>query len=94
MSSYQSSVLLAALLAILASHHLEADALDPWRGWVAFKEFVRQFDELPDQGISVQIASAGDHLPIHLFFVRQVLAPDGDRLEPAGPQLDSNALGG
>ena len=84
MSDHQSSVLLAALLAILAAHSLDANALDPWRGWLAFKEFARQVDELPDHGISVQIAPAGDHLPIHLFFVRQVLVREGDRFEPAG----------
>jgi hypothetical protein len=84
MSNQRSSVLLAALLGILAAHSLDANALDPWRGWVAFKEFARQCDELPDQGISVQIATAGDHLPVHLFFIRQVLVREGDRLEPAG----------
>lgn len=84
MSSSQSSVLLAALLAILAAHSLESDALDPWRGWVAFKEFARRFDEQPDHGVSVQIAPAGDNLPIHLYFVRQVLISAGNRLEPVG----------
>ena len=84
MSKHQSSVLLAALFAILTAHGLDPDALDPWRGWLAFKEFARTYDEQPDPGISVQIAPAGDHLPIHLYFIRQVLVQEGDRLEPAG----------
>ena len=82
MSRYQSSYLLALLLSILAARGLAAESMDPWRGWVAFKEFARRTAEMPDQGVSVQIAPADDR--IHLFFGRQILVPERNRLEPAG----------
>ena len=84
MSNHQSSVLLAALLSILATRGLDPEALDPWRGWIAFKQFAREAAEQVDHGVTVQIAPAGDRRPIHLFFVRQVLVSDGGRLEPVG----------
>ena len=84
MSRHQSPFLLAALLGLLAARGLAADALDPWRGWVVFKQFAREVSEAPDQGVSVQLDPVDDRDPLHLYFVRQVLAPDGDRLEPLG----------
>ena len=84
MSANRSSYLLAAFLGVLTTHGLHAEALDPWRGWVSFKEFARAVDELPDPGVSVQIMPLGDRAPIRLALVRQVLEPIGDRLEPVG----------
>jgi len=84
MSRHQSSALLAALLALFTARGLAPEALDPWRGWVVFKQFAREYAEQPDQGVSVQIDPVGDRRPIHLFLVRQVLAPEGDRLAPVG----------
>ena len=84
MSANKSAYLLAALLSVLATRGLAPEALDPWRGWVAFKQFVRQVDEEPDPGVSVQISALGDRRPIQLVFVRQVLVRRGDRLEPVG----------
>ena len=84
MSRHQSSSLLLVLLSLLAARGLVPEALDPWRAWVAFKEFARQVAEKPDHGVSVQVDPLGDRQPLHLFFTRQVLESAGDRLEPAG----------
>jgi hypothetical protein len=84
MTRHQSSTLLAALLALFAARGLAPEALDPWRAWVVFKQFARDYSELPDHGVSVQIDPVGPRGPIHLFFVRQVLARAGGRLEPVG----------
>jgi hypothetical protein len=84
MSANRSSYLLAAFLSVLASHGLAAEALDPWRGWVSFKRFAREVVEFPDPGISVQLMPLGDRAPVRLAFVRQVLEPAEDRLEPVG----------
>src|SRR5688572_11485707 len=84
MSRHQSSYLLAALLGILATRGLAPEALDPWRGWVAFKQFACEVAEEPDPGVSVQIAPLGHRSAVRLFYLRQVLVPNADRLEPAG----------
>lgn len=84
MSANKSSYLLAALFSVLAARGLDADALDPWRGWLAFKQFARDVAEMPDHGVSVQLIPLGDGEPIRLAFVRQRLEPVGDRLEPVG----------
>lgn len=84
MSTHQSKYLLAALLGVFAARGLGPEALDPWRGWVAFKHFAREVAEQPDPGVSVQIVSLGDRLPVRLFYLRQVLAPEGSTLEPIG----------
>ena len=75
--------LLATLLALLAARGLAAEGLDPRRGWVVFKQFARKVAEQPDPGVSVQIVSRslGD---VRLYFLRQILEPRGDRLEPIG----------
>jgi hypothetical protein len=83
MSVYRSAYLVAALLAILGARGLDAETLDPWRGWVAFKQFARDVAEEPDPGVSVQLFQ-DDHGLVRLAFVRQVLEPVGDRLEPVG----------
>jgi len=79
----RSRHLLATLLALLAARGLGPEALDPWRGWVVFKQFAREVAEQPDPGVSVQITSPspGD---VRLYFLRQILEPRGDRLEPIG----------
>lgn len=84
MSTHQSKYLLAVLLGVLVARGMAPDALDPWRGWIAFKQFAREMAEQPDPGVSVQIVSLGDRLPIRVFFVRQVLVREGNRLEPIG----------
>jgi hypothetical protein len=84
MSANRASYLLAAFLSVLAAHGLDGDALDPWRGWMSFKQFARETTESPDPGISVQVIPLGDRAPIRLAFVRQLLEPVGDRLEPVG----------
>lgn len=84
MSNRQSMVLLAALLGIFAARGLSSDALDPWRSWIAFKQFAREYQEQPDPGLSVQVAPDGDRRPVRLFLVRQILVPKDDRLEPIG----------
>lgn len=84
MSSNKSAYVLAALLSVLAARGLSAETLDPWRGWVAFKQFVRNVDEMPDPGISVQVNVLGDRRRIQLIYLRQLLIARGDRLEPAG----------
>src|SRR3712207_4695764 len=83
MSKLRPQYLLATLLALLAARGLAAEGLDPWRGWVVFKQFARQVAEQPDPGVSVQITSLGDD-STRLYFLRQVLEPDADRLEPVG----------
>ena len=76
-------LLLQLFLAILAAHALAPDALDPWRGWLAFKEFARRTPEQPDPGISVQFAPGGPDSPeLSLLFLRQEVEREGDRLEP------------
>ena len=79
----RSRYLLTTLLALLAVRGLGAEGLDPWRGWVAFKEFARQVAERPDPGTSVQITStaSGD---VRLYFLRQVSERAGGWLDPVG----------
>jgi hypothetical protein len=84
MGANRSTYLLAALLGLIASHGMSPETLDPWRGWVTFKQFVRQVNDEPDQGISVQMIPTGDRGPIRLAFVRQVLQRVDDRMEPVG----------
>jgi hypothetical protein len=83
MTKPRAQYLLATLLGLLAARGLGADDLDPWRGWVVFKQFARQVAEQPDPGVSVQIAPADDD-EIRLYFLRQVLQPAAGRLEPVG----------
>ena len=76
--------LLSMFLLTLATHGLAPDALDPWRGWMAFKEFVRAVDEHPDPGVSVQFTRWTERGYSRLVFVRQEVTVEDDRLEPAG----------
>ena len=83
MSTPRSRCLLAALLALLASRGLGAEGLDPWRGWVVFKQFAREMTEEGDPGVSVQI-SAQPLDDTRLYFIRQVLAKRGRWMHPVG----------
>ena len=76
--------LLSALLLTLSAHGLAPEALDPWRGWVAFKEFVRAVDETPDPGISVQFTPAGVESETRLVFLRQEAEVEEGDLMPRG----------
>lgn len=81
----RASYLLQLLLALLAAQGFAPEQIDPWRGWVIFKQFIRVADETPDPGASVQISPAGpDKGEVSLALVRQVVEPDDDRLEPVG----------
>jgi len=76
--------LLQLLLALLASHGFGPEGLDPWRGWVLFKQFARATTEFPDPGVSVQISPDPEVGEVSLVFLRQIVAPNGDWLEPEG----------
>jgi len=79
----RTSYLLPLLLSLLGSRGLAPETLDPWRGWVAFKQFARMVAEVPDPGVSVQITRA-DRETVHLVLLRQVLEPEDDELVPVG----------
>lgn len=76
-------VLLLSLVTVLAARGLRADALDPWRGWVAFKEFARGIAEEPDPGVSVQVSTDEDGRA-HLILLRQAFDAGGSGRYPAG----------
>src|SRR5688500_14353525 len=76
--------LLSALLLTIGAHGLAPEALDPWRGWVVFKEFVRAFDETPDPGVSVQFTPAGQDGETRLVFLRQEAEIEEGDLMPRG----------
>jgi len=84
MSTNRSTYLLAAMLGVLAARGLGPETLDPWRGWMAFKQFAREVAETPDPGVSVQIQPLGHRGPIRLYLLRQVVTLEGKRLEPTG----------
>ena len=63
---------------------MAAETLDAWRGWVTFKQFARIVHEVPDPGVSVQLAPDRALEEVRLVFLRQVLEPDGDWLQPVG----------
>ena len=77
-------VLTKALVLAIAAHGLSPDALTPWRGWLVFKEFVREAVETPDPGVSVQIARDDAERTVSLIFVRQVIEVTEDWLQPTG----------
>jgi len=81
---HQAAYLFQMLLTILAGRGLSQEALDPWRAWVAFKQFVRLVDESPDPGVSVQLTRNRRAKTLNLFLVRQAVEPEDDRLEPTG----------
>ena len=76
--------LLKTLLLTIAAHGLAPDGLTPWRSWVVFKEYVRGVAESPDPGASVQIARDDAGGTVSLIFLRQVVEPSDDWLQPTG----------
>ena len=77
-------ILLEMLLLALAAHGLGPEGLDPWRGWIVFKQFARAVAEAPDPGVSVQVTRDELDESVSMVFVRQVIDPVEDWLEPAG----------
>jgi hypothetical protein len=81
---HRASYLLQLFLSLLSSRGLAAEAVDAWRGWTTFKQYARIVDEIPDPGISVQITPEPATDAVRLLFVRQVVEPQGEWLEPVG----------
>ena len=77
-------ILLEALLLALAAHGLTPEAVTTWRGWFVFKEYVRDAAESPDPGVSVQLFRDDSEGTVSLIFMRQVVEPIGDWLQPTG----------
>jgi hypothetical protein len=84
MTMYRASYLLQLFLSLLSARGLAAETVDAWRGWLTFKQYVRIAREIPDPGISVQIYPERTSDEVRLIFLRQVVEPDGDWLEPVG----------
>ncbi|MGH7357790.1 MAG: hypothetical protein ACREON_02990 [Gemmatimonadaceae bacterium] len=80
----KSGLLLQMLLVALGARGLAPEAMDPWRAWVTFKHYARVVDEVPDPGVSVQLARLPDESQAKLFFLRQMVAVHEERLEPVG----------
>lgn len=80
----RGQTLFETLLLAFAAHGLAPQCLDPWRGWVVFKQYARTVAESPDPGVSVQIARDEPDEDVSLIFVRQVVEQDGDWLYPIG----------
>jgi hypothetical protein len=76
--------LLSVFLLALAVHGLSPETLDPWRGWVTFKQYARDVNEAPDPGVSVQFTREGRQNASRLIFLRQVVHAEGDWLAPVG----------
>ena len=76
--------LLPLFLLTLASHGLAPETLDPWRGWVAFKEYARSVAETPDPGVSVQFTNRTEEGRTRLLFLRQETVESDGSLTPVG----------
>ncbi len=76
-------LLVLSLLEVFAAHGLQPAAMDPWRSWVAFKQFARSIAEEPDPGVSVQVNKEKDG-GTNLFFLRQAFDPTDSQIEPVG----------
>ena len=76
--------LLSMFLLTLAAHGLSAETLDPWRGWVAFKEFARAANEVPDPGVSVQFTRVAEDGCTRLVLLRQETLDFDGCLTPVG----------
>lgn len=76
--------LLPVFLLTLAAHGLAPAALDPWRGWLAFKEFARAVQEVPDPGVSVQFTRTTEDGQTRLVFLRQAGDTDDGWSTPVG----------
>ena len=77
-------VLLELLLVAIAAHGLAPDALDPFRGWVVFKQYARSVAETPDPGVSIQITPHDEEGTVSLVFLRQEVEQDDSWLAPTG----------
>ena len=80
----RGQLLLELLLLALAAHGLGREGMDPWRGWVVFKQFARAAAEAPDPGVSVQVTTDPAEQTASMVFVRQVVEITPGWLEPAG----------
>jgi hypothetical protein len=80
----RGQILLEMLLLALAANGLGAEGLDPWRGWVVFKQFARAAAEAPDPGVSVQVTADPTEATASMVFLRQVVEITPGWLEPAG----------
>ena len=81
----RAQFLLATLLSLVAGAHLHPRTLDPWRGWVLFKQFARVVDEVPDPGVTVQIDRDSLHGRLRLYYMRQLVQREADDwLAPVG----------
>ena len=80
----RGQILLELLLLALAAHGLGSEGLDPWRGWVVFKQFARAVSETPDPGVSVQITNDEANESVSMVFVRQLVDQVDDWCEPVG----------
>lgn len=76
--------LLSMFLLTLAAHGLAPGSLDPWRGWMAFKEYARATTEFPDPGMSVQFTPVTENGEAQLIFLRQKLEPRKQWLAAVG----------
>ena len=76
--------LLSLFMLTLAAHGLAPEGLDPWRGWVAFKEFARAENEVPDPGVSVQFNRETEAGQTRLVFLRQETRNVEGELTPLG----------
>jgi hypothetical protein len=76
--------LLSIFLLTLAAHGLAPGSLDPWRGWMAFKEYARMTSEFPDPGMSVQFTPVTEDGEAQLIFLRQKLEPRKQWLAAVG----------
>jgi hypothetical protein len=65
----------------LTDLRLNPDHLDPWAGWRAFKEFLKQEVEGPYDAASVQVRLGDD--ATSMFFVRQFSQREGRRRDEA-----------
>ncbi|MGH7604087.1 MAG: hypothetical protein ACRENK_08845 [Gemmatimonadaceae bacterium] len=77
-------VLLDMLLLACAAHGLGAERLEPWQGWILFKQYAREVSETPDPGVSVQLTEDKKEQTVSLVFLRQMVEEVEDRLKPTG----------
>ena len=81
---HRASYLLQLFLSLLSARGLAVEAVDAWRGWVTFKQYARIVHEIPDPGVSVQIAPDRASDEVRVFFLRQAVEPEGNWLRPVG----------
>lgn len=79
----RSTHLISLLLALCAAQGVAPQSLNSWNAWKTFKGFARTVNEVPDPGVSVQLAVRKDGSR-SLIFLRQVVESSNDWLEPTG----------